>query len=172
MFHFVKKKNDKITPITTDHGPLKLPEVPDGQMTITDISDLLNKGIPIWAWYNITKKYNGYALASVTGNYLDGYVMWRKEGDYLCKYIAYFDADLVMRLKLHEVCMMANSNVLELISTELKAACSVMYDDIEFSKNTLAFVHDITEDMILEQLQTKKKWIIEEEHFCKKVDTR
>ena len=79
MFHFVKKKNDKITPITTDHGPLKLPEVPDGQMTITDISDLLNKGIPIWAWYNITKKYNGYALASVTGNYLDGYVMWRKE---------------------------------------------------------------------------------------------
>ena len=167
MFHFGKKKNDKITPVTIGHGPLKLPKVPDDQMTITGISDLLNNGTPIWAWYNITEKYNVHALASVTGNYLDGYVMWRREGDYLCKYIAYFDDDTVMHLKLHEVSMMSNSNVLELINTELKAACNVMYDDMGFSKNTLAFVHNITEDMITEQLLTQRKWIIGDEHFCK-----
>lgn len=150
--------------------PLKLPEVPADQLNVAGIVALLNDDKPIWAWYSIIDKWNPMALLHKTGNYLDGFGVFRVEDTLLCHYIAHFDENGTVHLKLHEVSKMTNSNVMDIVNDELVAAYSVMYDDCGYTENTMAFVHDVTEEMALAHLEHNTTWMITDDHFYKKSD--
>ena len=166
MFNFFKRK--AVT--SSERRPLKLPSIPKAKRTSSEIMSLLKKGIPIWAWYSLLDKPNVSAIATVTGNYLDGFAMWRIEGNYLMKYVAHFDDNRRIHLMLREVCEASNSNIAMLVSREMEDAFDIMYDDEHFTENALVFVHDVTQEKIKDQLKDKRVWYIGEEHFYLRKD--
>ena len=165
---FFKKKADKAA--AADRRPLKLPEVPKDQQNVAGIAKILNDGTPVWAWYSMTDKPDIYVTRFLTGNLLDGFAMWRIEGTYLCMYIAHFDENMNVHLKLEEVRRATNSDIMAVVDSDMTYAFSIMYDDVNYTENTLAFVNDVTPEMIENKLQDKSTWIVENEHFYKKAD--
>lgn len=163
---FLKKNLNKN--VLKKRWPLKLPEVPKDQQNVADIARYLHAGKPIWAWYSLSDKPDFYVTRFLTGNRMDGFAMWRVEGDYLCMYIAYFDADMVVYLKLAEIRKATNSNILAVIESDMTYAYKIMYDDMHYTADTMLYVHDVTPEMIAKELQDKSTWIVGEEHFiCK-----
>ena len=155
------KKND-----VKKRMPLKLPEVPKDQINVAGIAQYLHAGTPIWAWYSMTDKPNFYVTRYLTGNRLDGFAVWRLEGDYLCMYIAYIDADMVVYLKLAEIRKATNSDILAVIESDMTYAYRIMYDDMHYTAHTMVFLHDVTPVMIAKELQDKSTWIVGDEHFA------
>ena len=73
-------------------------------------------------------------------------------------------------LKLNEVQRMSNSNVMELFNSDLKDAYRVYYDDEGITENLQSFVHDVTDEMIEAELQTKRVMVVTDDHFKKRED--
>ena len=115
-------------------------------------------------------KPNFYVTRYLTGNRLDGFTVWRIERDYLCMYIVHFDEDMVVHLKLEEIRKATNSDILAVIESDMTYAYRIMYDDMHYTANTMVFVHDVTPEMIENELHDKSTWIVENEHFYKKAD--
>ena len=166
--NFFKKTSNKAT--AANRRPLKLPEVPKDQMNVSGIAALLNNGKPIWAWYSMTDKPDVYVTRFLTGNLLDGFAVWRIDGDYLCMYIAHFDENMTVHLKLEEIRKANNSSIMAVMDSDMVYAYSIMYDDAEYTENTLAFVNDVTPEMIEKELQDKSMWLVGNEHFYRKAD--
>ena len=145
--------------------PIKLPVVPEANLTVTAIKDMLTNETPIYAWYTLDKP-NLSAFESFTGQNLQGLMMFRKELDFLCTYVAHF-VDGVMVLKLYEVCMMSTENVSKLLTERLTPASTIMYDDSGITEYQQTFSHDVTDEMIREALKSRTSWIIGDEHFHK-----
>ncbi len=110
------------------------------------------------------KKYNASALENFVGNATDTFAMYRVEGKYLVKYIAIVK-DKKFVLKLSEVRKMCPSAVMDLYNVNLKDAYKVFYDAEGLSENLDAFVHDVTEEMIDKELQTRQVMYVSDDHF-------
>lgn len=145
--------------------PIKLPSIPEANLTVTAIDDMLTNGTPIYAWYTLDKP-NLSAFESFTGQNIQGLMMFRKELDFLCTYVAHF-VDGVMVLKLYEVSMMSTENISKLIAERLTPASTVMYDDSGITEYQQTFSHDVTDEMVREALKSRTSWIIGDEHFHK-----
>ena len=164
LFKNIFRKNPKKK---NHHGPLNLPEVPADQMNVAGITAILRSGKPIWAWYNILSNPNYAAFKYNAPGYLDGFAVWRLEEDYLFNYIAHFDSEKVMRLRLTFIYRMSNSTILSIIDSSLAQACSVMIDDDHHIEHTRAFVHDVDRAMIESELMDKPVFYVGDEHFYK-----
>ena len=148
--------------------PWNMPEIPEKQLTVSHISNLLREKRPIWAWFSILQKPNDTVYYFLTGNRIDGFGTWILNGEYLFEYIAYFDDRGAVILRLTEIRRMTNSNILELINSTLQKAYCVMYDDQNHTANVKVIATDITQEMIESELQNKEKWHIGPEHFLTK----
>lgn len=158
-------------PVQRERKPLNLPEIPADKMDLVNISAMINEGTPIWTWTSLLDKWNTTAMLNMQGNALDGFAMFRKEHDYLIKYVAVVSQDnQSMTLKIREICKCTNSNILELINTEIKDAYRVYYDDKHLTENLQYYVHDLDVETINEHLKNERVLYVSEEHFIKKDD--
>lgn len=166
-FTLFKKK----APAPKERKPLNLPEITEDKMTLVNISAMINEGIPIWTWTSMLDKWNTTAMLNMRGDLLDGFAMFRKEQDFLIKYVAIVGSDhKSMTLKIREICKCSNSNILELINTEFADAYKVYYDDAQLTENLQYYVHDLDADTINEYLEKNRLLHVSEEHFVKKKD--
>ncbi|SHI97089.1 hypothetical protein SAMN02745229_03914 [Butyrivibrio fibrisolvens DSM 3071] len=152
----------------TERKPLNLPEVPADKMNPADIVQMLSEGTPIWTWTSIMDKYNYTAMLNMQGNCLDGFAMFRKEEDLLIKYVGVIGSDKKMIMKITEVQLFKNSNIMELFETELKDAYRVYYDDEHLTENLSFFCYDVTYDEMKKYLEGNRVMYISEDHFMKK----
>lgn len=152
-----------------ERHPINLPEVPENKFNAVGIAEMLRGGSAIWAWYDLVRKYNVNALMNFVGNATDTFAVYRVEGEYLVKYIVVVGKDEFV-LKLSEVQRMSNSNVMELYNSDLKDAYHVYYDDEGITETLQSFVHDVTDEMIEAELQTKRVMVVTDDHFKKRED--
>lgn len=145
--------------------PIKLPVISKANLTVTAIEDMLTEGTPIYAWYTLGKPTLS-AFESFTGRNLNGLMIFRKELDFLCTYVAHF-VDGVMVMRLYEVAMMSTENVSKLIAERLTPASTVMYDNSGITEYQQTFSHNVTDEMVREALKSRTSWIIGDEHFHK-----
>lgn len=150
-----------------ERHPINLPEVPEDKFNAVGIAELLRGGSTIWAWYDLIKKKNVHAMMNYTGNAARTIAVFRVEDDYLVKYIAYVGKNEVC-MKLSEIQRMTNSNVMELYNADLKDAFHVYYDDQGLTESLQSFVHDVTDEMIEAELQTKRVMVVTDDHFIRK----
>ena len=160
------KKNATNAAAATKSCPIKLSVIPEANFKTTIIKDKLENHVPIYAWYTLGKP-SVSAFESFTGKNMEGLMMFRKEIDFLCTYVAHF-VDGVITLRLYEVSMMSTENVEQLITERLETATTVMYDDSGLTEFQQTFDHDVTDEMAYEALKSRKTWVIGDEHFHKK----
>ncbi len=158
-----------------DRKPINLPVIED--KSPDKIIGMLRDDIPIWAWFDAMQatnedgSWNFDALYALEKGRFDGFAMYRKEGDFLCKYDTYiFKNDSRFHLKLQEIREFKNSNVLEICNTDFKNARELYYDVEGLTDEQLHFVHDLTEEEIKEYLSHNLVMHVSDEHFKKKED--
>lgn len=148
---------------TTKSCPINLSVIPEADFKIAVIKDKLENDVPIYAWYTLEKPSIS-AFESFTGQNIEGLMMFRKEIDFLCTYVAHF-VDGVITLRLYEVTMMSTESVEKLITEKLVTATTVMYDDSGLTEFQQTFAHNVTDEMVREALKSHKTWVIGDEHF-------
>lgn len=161
--NFLKKKKYR--------SPLKLPEVPADQLNVSGITAILRSGKTIWAWYNILAKPSDAAFKYNAPGYVDGIAVWKLEEDYLFNYIACFDPEKVMHLRLTFIYRMTNSTILSIIDSSLAQACSVMIDDNHYIEHTLGYVHDVDRAMIESELRDRFVFYVSDKYFYERTDS-
>ncbi len=152
--------------------PINLPAIED--KSPDKIIGMLRDDIPIWAWFDAMQatnedgSWNIDALCALEKGHFDGFYMYRKEGDLLCKYDAYFfNNDDKFYLKLQEVREFKNSNVLELCNTDFKNARELFYDVEGLTDEQQCYIHDLTQEEMKEYLSHNIVLYVSEEHFKK-----
>lgn len=167
LFTLFKKK----TPVQRERKPLNLPEIPADKMDLVNIAAMINEGTPIWTWTSLLDKWNTTAMLNMQGNALDGFAMFRKEYDYLVKYVAVVDQNQQsMTLKISEICKCTTSNILELINTELRDAYRIYYDTDRRTETLQFYVHNLDDETIDKHLKNERVLYVSDDHFIKKVD--
>lgn len=172
MLNFLKKKMQS-QPV--EQNPIPLPEIPDDKMNPVAIAEMLKNKTAIWGWYKVTdlknNQMNFTAILNMTIGF-DGLALFRREGDYLVKYrVDAVGKECTICMKISEICKLSNSNIMELFNTELSDAYKLFYDEnSEYAAECQSYVHDITEEMIENNLSNNRVFFIGEEHFFKKSD--
>lgn len=150
---------------TTNSCPVKLPVIPEADITVDRIMDMLNEDLPIYGWYTLAKP-SVYVFESLTGNSIEGLMMFRREGEFLSTYVMHIVDDAIV-FRLYEVAKMAKENVEDLIKKRLSTAATVLYDDSGITDYQQIVNNDVTDDMIREALKDRKSWFIGDKHFQK-----
>ena len=153
--------------------PINLPVIED--KSPEKIIGMLRDDIPIWAWFDGMKARNEDGTMNINALYalekgrIDGFAMYRKEGDFLFKYDTYiFDNDSKFHLKLQEVRAFKNSNIVELCNSDFKNARELYYDVEGLTEEQYTFRHDLTEEFITEYLSHNLVLYVTDDHFLKK----
>ena len=171
MFRIFKKKK---VPKNT-RRPLVFPVLDPADVTTQKISELLTAGIPIWAWYNVSdllehgkRPTHESEIHALEQGCLDGFSMYRLEGDYICKYIADTigeKPDLYLRLR---TIWPHNSAAVYEVYCDLKAAYETSYDPEHRTDDVLAYAHDLDAEKIAAYLQDHPVMHVGLEHFRKR----
>lgn len=178
MFDFLKKKPSVPEP-TEPRRPLNLPVLSKNNFNPETIAEYLKNDTPIWAWYNAKDmpmtddngNWNFNALLALENGRFDGFSMFRKEGNLICKYtLDIFNDGKELNLKLSDIREMKNSNILELCRRDLKEAYELYHDDENIASTLPAYVHDITAEKASLYIKDKRVYHVGEEHFYKKSD--
>ena len=156
----------KKKPKKEDRQPLNIPEIKQSDFNPINVRNILNQGIPIWAWYTLEKDQSLNTLATLTNGYLDGFRMIRKEFDLLMVYRAEFYQN-EMFLKLEDVYEFRSSNVHEVYMTILCKCYKVYYDPEHLTAETQSFVHDLTVEFLHEELALNYVYHVTDDHFLK-----
>lgn len=154
--------------------PLNLPKMVPNQITGDTILSYLSNGTPIWAWYTVTKMNSSDPIAfekvahGAESNMVDDFELYRKEGNFLCKYYARFDGK-ELHMKLYEVTYFTADNVNELVTRDLPHAYEVYHDDDNLAATDVLFYsHDITSTMLDEYLSEHHTMYVTDDHFVRK----
>lgn len=175
MFDFMKKK--KIVPDNSaKRRPLNLPVISEKDNTPEKIAEYLKSGVPIWAWYNAMDKsvdengnWNINALLALEKGRFDGFAMFRKEEEFLCKYtLEIFNDGEELYLRLEEVRELKNSNIMEIINGDLHEAYELYHDDENVAATMSFYCHDITPEKAKKHLANNRIMYVGEEHFINK----
>lgn len=170
MFPF-KKKTKKLE--TSNINPLKLPVIPNENITPETIAKYIKNDIPVWAWYNIfeeknnNRKINCNAYYALENGRFDEYVMYRKEDALLCKYrIIIFENNPY--LKPVEIREMKNSNIMDIVNDDFCNTSQCYYDNENLAGKLYAIPYDITQEEALLYLKSHRVMYIGDEHFSSK----
>ena len=172
---FIQKLSRRKPYPNPDRKPINLHVIED--KSPEKIIGMLRDDIPIWAWYDGMKarkedgSMNLNALYALEKGYIDGFFMYRKEGDFLCKYDTYiFENDPKFHMKLKEIRAFKNSNVLEICNEDFKDARELYYDVEGLTEEQYSYQHDLTEEYIRESLSHNLVLYVTDEHFIRKED--
>lgn len=178
MFDFLKKKKS-VPDNSAKRRPLNLPVISEKDNTPEKIAEYLKNGVPIWAWYNAMDKpvdtngnWNLNALLALEKGSLDGFAMFRKEGEFLCKYtLEIFKNGEELHLRLEQIRELKNSNIMEIINGDLAEAYEIYHDDENIAATMSYYCHDITAEKAKIHLANKRIMYVGEEHFIKKSES-
>lgn len=172
MFTKFKKKDSP----KKQRRPLTFPVLDQADLTTEKVSDLLTSGIPIWTWYNVADRLEkGENLIheneffALEHGYMDGFSMYRIEGDYLCKYVAELIGETPdLCLRIDTIWPYNPLTVYEVFHEDLKAAYEVSYDPEHRTDNLMGYAHDLDEDKIAAYLHDHPAMHVGPEHFKKR----
>ena len=151
---------------SSERNPINLPEL---ENNANSIFEELKNGHPVWGWISITETKDFGTIATFqNGTTEDEFGMFRKEDDYLCMYVAHFDNEMTMHLKLTEVSRFEYENVKRCHETYIKNFKKVYKDTEHLTEECLCFVHNVTTELLEEYLEGHKIFYVTEEYFPKK----
>ncbi len=174
MFDFFKKKSKPNN--GAQRRPLNLPVIAESDKTPEKIAEYLRNDVPIWAWYNAMDKItdeNGNwcinAMMALEKGRFDGFAMFRKEGELLCKYVLEIYKDgKELHLRLEQIREMKNSNIMEIINGDLAEAYELYHDDENIAATMSFFCHNVTLEEAKASLVNRRVMYVGEERFIKK----
>ena len=161
---FIKKASELI------NDPLKLTRLSRRNFSPKAIYRLLKKGIPIWGYLNLKCPSDFLTTVRFSTCSSGGYGVFRKEYGYLCMYIAHFDRQNKIHLKLSEVCRLDPKNAEKYFNRYIKNFNCLYKDDVHFTESTLCYAHDVTLNLIEEELKDNPIFYVGDEHFYMKKD--
>lgn len=168
MFNFFKKlfrkKKQKKRQI------LMLPEVPSEEQNYITIKRYLDEEIPIWTWNSLIEGQENFlkALDSIHGNYLDGLTLIRKEEGFIAIYTAVVNSKTGKTImKIRDIMKYNDSNIMELLSSEIRVAHKVYYDDVNFHTSLEYYVHDVTAEELDTYLIKNRVFKVSDDRFMR-----
>lgn len=175
MFDFLKKKKN-VPDNSEKRHLLNLPVITEKENSPEKIAEYLKNGIPIWAWYNAKDKcvdengnWNVNALLTLEKGWIDGFAMFRKEDDFLCKYtLEIFEKGEELHLRLDQIREFKNSNIMEIYNGDLHEAYELYHDDENVAATMSFYCHNITSKEAKKYLTHNRIMYVNEENFIKK----
>ena len=149
---------------------LNLPEIKTKDQNYSTIKNYLEQETPIWTWNSLIEGQENFlkALDSIHGNYIDGLTLIRKEEDFIAIYTAVVNSKTHKTImKIREILKYNDSNIMELLSSEIRVAHRVYFDDVNLHTSLEYYVHDVTTEELNEYFLKKRVFHVADNRFIR-----
>lgn len=149
MNEILRRLKNLFSKSTTVETQLQL--IPKKDLSLARIIELMDAEYPIWGYFEVQHR-NIYATSNVTPGYLYGYAMYRKEEDFLVKYVMASNGGHLM-FRLETIYEYKHSTIANLYGTDFVSATRLYYDADGFTETQPYIAHNITAEELHDYFQ-------------------